>query len=290
MSHNAKYYRKKISSGTTEKCKKIDVLFKQQKLQNKQLECEQVECETSNSQKPGEQGEGDVESEVIQTNDSEKGETDTESEVESDDWIPTKKVKIDSRKRYNHEISFPWLYHSAAKEAYFCKYCEFRFGESKSGISSPFATGGVQSLGTHPTRKLERHQKSELHQHAQPVYMGSGTCKSADQNSSILQKLKQQNDAFKEEDKKRNLEYLGTHFKTAIYMLYKRWAITDNLSDMIEFLGNELNYKHVADHLVHHPTITYTTPSFVKEIVASLSFSIESELLESIREAGWYTY
>lgn len=60
--------------------------------------------ETSNSQKPGEQGEWDVESEVIQTNDSEKGETDTESEVESDDWIPTKKVKIDSRKRYNHEI------------------------------------------------------------------------------------------------------------------------------------------------------------------------------------------
>lgn len=70
---------------------KIDVLFKQQKLQNKQLECEQVECETSNSQKPREQGEVDVESEVIQTNDSEKGETDTESEVESDDWIPQRK-------------------------------------------------------------------------------------------------------------------------------------------------------------------------------------------------------
>lgn len=109
------------------------------------------------------------------------------------------------------------------------------------------------------------------------------------QNSSILQKLKQQNDAFKEEDKKRNLEYLGTLFKTAIYMLYKRWAITDNLSDMTELLGNELNYKHVADHLVHHPTITYTSPSSVQEIVASLSFSIESELLESIREAGWYS-
>lgn len=70
----------------------MDVLFKQQKLQNKQLECEQVECETSKSQKPGEQGEVDVESEVNQTNDSEKGETDTESELESDDWIPTKKV------------------------------------------------------------------------------------------------------------------------------------------------------------------------------------------------------
>lgn len=117
MSHNVKYYRKKISSATTEKCKKMDVLFKQQKLQNKQLECEQVECETSKSQKPGEQGEVDVESEVIQTNDSEKGETDTESELESDDWIPTKKVKIDIRKRSNHEIIFAWLYHSAAKES-----------------------------------------------------------------------------------------------------------------------------------------------------------------------------
>lgn len=52
-----------MTSATTEKCKKIDILFKQQKLQNEQLGCEQVECETSNSQKPSEV---DVESEVIQ--------------------------------------------------------------------------------------------------------------------------------------------------------------------------------------------------------------------------------
>lgn len=72
-------------------------------------------------------------------------------------------------------------------------------------------------------------------------------------------------------------------------MLYKRWAITDNLSNMIKFLESELNNKPVADHLVHHQAITYSSPSSVQEIVASLSFSVESELLKSIREAGWYS-
>jgi hypothetical protein len=31
----------------------------------------------------------------------------------------------------NHEVTFPWLYHSAAKNSYLSNYCEFRFGHFK---------------------------------------------------------------------------------------------------------------------------------------------------------------
>lgn len=73
-------------------------------------------------------------------------------------------------------------------------------------------------------------------------------------------------------------------------MFYKRWVIIDNLSDMIEFLGNEFNYKYVVDYLVYYLIIIYIILLFVKEIVVFFFFFIESEFLEFIREVGWYIY
>ncbi|XP_062569444.1 uncharacterized protein LOC134231500 [Saccostrea cucullata] len=301
MSHNAKYYRKKISTKTTDKCKKIDTLFKQQAAAQQLTEShselvvtdtQPTEQETTKQNESEEIQTDSVPSEEFEVNQIEANpESLAKSDTDTDDYEPPKKLKIqDSRKKsaISHELAFPWLYHSAAKEAYFCKYCEFRYGDCKSDstATSPFATGGVKSLGTHPTRKLEKHHKSEAHQQAETIYLGTGK---SDQSPSILQLLQQQNDALKEQDKKRNLEYLETLFKTTIFMLSKRWAITDNLKDMIKFLGDELKYKPVADYFDYHPTITYTSPSSVQDIVSSLSFSIESEILEAIRKAEWYS-
>lgn len=44
-----------------------------------------------------------------------------------------------------------------------------------------------------------------------------------------------------EEKKKRAAAYIETLIKTAYFMIRKRWALSDNLSEMIDFLGNDPN-------------------------------------------------
>lgn len=77
--------------------------------------------------------------------------------------------------------------------------------------------------------------------------------------------------------------------KTAYFMIKKRWALSDNLGEMIDFMGTELGMTQITDHLEINPNLKYTSHASVQEIVASISLTIEQETLEAVREATWYS-
>ena len=57
-----------------------------------------------------------------------------------------------------YEFKYNWIYFSSAKGGCVCKHCEFLDGSGKTNAcSSPFVMG-IQ-LGSHPTRKLEKHRE-----------------------------------------------------------------------------------------------------------------------------------
>ncbi|KAH3770268.1 hypothetical protein DPMN_171552 [Dreissena polymorpha] len=71
---------------------------------------------------------------------------------------PKKQVKINAKYEWNYD----WLYFSSSKNGFLCKYCEI-FGPKQvaRGVPSPFLTGTV--LGDHPVRKLTAHEETQLH-------------------------------------------------------------------------------------------------------------------------------
>lgn len=92
-----------------------------------------------------------------------------------------------------------------------------------------------------------------------------------------------------EEQKKRAAAYIETLIKTAYFMIRKRWALSDNLSEMIDFLGNDLRMSQITHHLEVNPSIKYTSHTSVQEIIASISLTLEKETLDALREATWFS-
>lgn len=67
----------------------------------------------------------------------------------TNDYLTTKK----------YETDFSWLYWNMTKNGYICKICELA---AEPGPSRKFIDKGVL-LGTHPSRKLEKHKQSKRH-------------------------------------------------------------------------------------------------------------------------------
>lgn len=71
----------------------------------------------------------------------------------------------------------------------------------------------------------------------------------------MYQLLMDQNMTQLEEKKKRAAAYIETLIKTAYLMIRKRWALSDNLSEMIDFLGNDLRMSQITHHLEVNPSL-----------------------------------
>ena len=192
-----------------------------------------------------------------------------------------------------YETRYKWLYYSAANFGYKCKYCEFAF-ENKSSIFGgeevPYVTVGLQ-LGSHPGRKLEKHDKASRHQNAYELYQGIKFPKSSQSVLlTMFQKAKTDSDAKRVEELRQNYDYMEALFKSANFMIRKRWAVSDNLQDLItNLLGNDLEYTVVSDHIKLQQNLTYTSPSSVSDIIESLAFAFEDEVLQSLRKATYFT-
>ncbi|KAJ8303650.1 hypothetical protein KUTeg_018760 [Tegillarca granosa] len=289
MSHNSFYYRRKIDKKTAESSFKIDKMFKNLKGSENVGEATTSTstdpipaCENETISTCHNQTESAVNPDQVSES-SDLHENDASCDSNSDSEPPSKVFAADSRlfSSHKHELTFPWLYFSGARGKYFCKYCEF-FSQSTSAVSeSPFATTGTV-LGTHPTRKLAKHNESSYHEKATFAYMSGGN------KNSVLSMLKANDDKMKSEKKIRNRQYIECLFKTAYFMLRKRWGISENLADMIQFLKDDLQYSPVVGYSEGKTNVHYMSKQSIQEIISSISFSLEDDILSSLRKAKWF--
>lgn len=79
-------------------------------------------------------------------------------------------------------------------------------------------------------------------------------------------------------------------FQSAFFMIRKNWALCENLDDLIvNLLGKDLQHQGITDYLNFNPNVRYTSPSSVQDIIDSLSFVIENDILSSLRNADCYS-
>jgi hypothetical protein len=179
-----------------------------------------------------------------------------------------------------YEKTFKWLYYSASKDGYCCKYCEFMYSSSLADETTAYISRGVK-IGTHPARRLKTHDQSEKHFKASESYLS----KSIKGTQKIFPLLAKQ----VESKKALNKTYLETLFRTSHFMLRKRWALTDNLEDFIKnFLASDIKNEMVKQYVNENRKLTYTSPSSIQDIVKSIAFAFEDEILKQIRDAKCY--
>ena len=98
-----------------------------------------------------------------------------------------KPVGLPYKIAFKYETVQEWLYFSAAKNGYCCKYCEL-FADISSQ-PSPFVTGTDLHVGDHPICKLGLHDVSQRHKNATAKYAAIlNASNTAD--SSLLKLLK----------------------------------------------------------------------------------------------------
>lgn len=92
-----------------------------------------------------------------------------------------------------------------------------------------------------------------------------------------------------EEKKKKTRAYIETLIKTAIFFIRKRWTISDNLDEVIQFLGTELGVTQISDYLSLNPTVKYTSHTSVLEIILAVSRTLEEETLNALKNDNWFS-
>ncbi|XP_053390185.1 uncharacterized protein LOC128553096 isoform X2 [Mercenaria mercenaria] len=293
MSHNQKHYRRKITSKASESCKKIDILFKQKSLEA--LENPSYPTTSTTTSQDSKESTEVVPSSSSHDSDKRKAvscepkscstSTDSDSDTESDIVRSKKRCVLvpDSRlfDTTRYENTYKWLYHSAAKEGYCCKYCEFMYSSTITDDTTAYISRGVH-LGTRPTRKLKTHDQSEKHLKATERYLSKSLSAGTQKISPMLEK---------QIDNKKilNKNYLETLFCTSYFMLRKRWALTDNLEDFMKnFLASDIQNEMVKQYVQENPKLTYTSPLSIQDIIKSIAFAFEDDTLKAIRDAKCY--
>ncbi len=184
--------------------------------------------------------------------------------------------KFDTTK---YEKAHPWLYYSASKMGYCCKYCEFYFRNPVT--DHPYVARGVH-LGKHPGRKMRLHENSDNHRKAADTYF-------APNKQSVLDMVKEHASETSCEKDLCASNYMKVLFKSAYFLTRKRWAVGENLEDFVKnFLGKDLEINAVVKYLELNPNIAYTSPLSVQEVLESLSFVFEDDILQDLRSAACY--
>lgn len=170
MTHNEKYYVKKITKRDAKGSLKISDIFNIGKNLSKQSSSNEIKDIVTDII-------NDIVDNVVPTSTTSPTQSTHDPEVEV---VPSKLKKlsespscsytlsstdvsvIDQRK-FNpakYESMYKWMYYSHSKGGYLCKFCELYVPSSL--CEKPFVSKGVQ-IGTHPTRQLETHQESAGH-------------------------------------------------------------------------------------------------------------------------------
>lgn len=297
MSHNSKYYTKRLKKEDTKKLPKITGFFSKA---STSTACEPENESPTQTGEEMEMGECRSETPILVT------ETETETIVSESPCQSREKVEAgdsqplsessseesdstssmpDQRKfrASNYENVFPWLYFSNCKEGFLCKYCELFASTDSNNIE--FQNIGVK-LGTHPTRKLKKHECSKRHIEAEKQYVKT---KATDQKKTtvydMLIKSKHESD---EQNIERNRSVIKKLFKIVYFILRKKWAQA-NFADFVKFVA-ELGVEDLAVHLENAPAkATYLSGTIVSEFIDIIGEYIERKLLDNLLNCNFYT-
>ncbi|CAG2224053.1 unnamed protein product [Mytilus edulis] len=288
MSHNSKYYTKKLKAADGSKCRKLEAFrFKKSFLlpSDETSEIPAVPSPPSVSEfQPCKDdnepiasvtdhvtNEIQIQSEAVSSesetcNDPDPCVTDNESQSSSSSCQVSDARKFSSLK---YENKYPWLYHSA--QGYLCKYCELFGGTCVN--AREFVNIAV-GLGTHPTRKLEKHQSSEKHIFSVERYAQFSA------KVNVLDEIKKHSESTKEA----NRSVLKKLFRCLYFMIRQKWAVTENFESFVRFIA-ELGVEDLQRHISNSEftKVTYMSSKIVTQMTTLLSDLIESSLLNSLR-------
>ena len=193
----------------------------------------------------------------------------------------SKPVGLPYRIAFKYETVHEWLYFSAAKNGYCCKYCEL-FADISSQ-PSPFVTG--TNLGDHPVRKLGLHDVSQRHKDATAKY--AAILNASNTAESSLLKLLKSTKSKEESEVERNRAYIGTLITSTLFIVRKRWAL-DSMNDFISIV-DELEWPSVTQYLTRNPANRYTSSTSVTDILDCINSYFESSLLEQVRKCDYFS-
>lgn len=107
--------------------------------------------------------------------------------------------------------------------------------------------------------------------------------------NSVLDLFKQQNENMTEEKKKKTRAYIDTFNQNSYFLIRKKWAIGDNMDEVIQILVTELGVKQISEYLSLYPTVKYTSHTSVQEIILAVSRTLEEETMDALKNAKWYS-
>lgn len=314
MSHNTKYYSKKIRKRDAIGSKTLTLLWSSTELKEcPETESAQENDETNISQcysKSSEESTRDVDTGSSVTSGdtcvsppSESVHSNVEPLTQSNSSpsknacaseIPLKKTPdrrlFDSLK---YESSYPWLYYNVAKAAYMCKYCELFPSITEKGISKWGEQGVV--FKDHISRQLEKHVKSEHHNKAenkyktaQSAYVQQSVKKSGRTSTTIYQQIKKQASNNSKDEKSKNREVLKKMFRTIYFICRQQWA-QRSYGELIKFIA-AMGVHDLQEHIETAPAYaTYLSDKTASELIDIIGNHLENKLLMSAREASFFT-
>lgn len=126
------------------------------------------------------------------------------------------------------------------------------FATEKDG-QTEYIDKGVQ-LGTHPTRKLEKHADSQKHKTAVSKY-SHFTC-----SVNVYKKLNQQAQSQVE----RNREVIKKLHRCLYFLIRQKWAASENFEPFVRFVA-ELGVEDLERHIEADKRVTYlSSKSFLR--------------------------
>ncbi|KAL5008565.1 hypothetical protein ScPMuIL_014146 [Solemya velum] len=288
MSHNSKYYNKRLNKKDARGLTRINDLW------NLKNSTQQTELLVEESPSPVQQADQssvgnelnndhDVDPQPIQSP-SKKIKispvvtvSTTVSLIESE----IEKIKTDTRKagvRLKYEVVYPWLYFSAGRGGYFCKFCEL-FGATKT----PFMEGGVKNFGTHPTRLLKGHEQSKGHKETMDRYTMSRI-----KNTNVFKQVCEHAAATNEDERMTTRGALKKIFECVNFMLLQKWAVSANAEKFVRFVSKlgvaELQkYLHDDQDSTLKREVTYLSPTSITQMVMCISDLVERNILSEMR-------
>ncbi|XP_053393086.1 uncharacterized protein LOC123538819 [Mercenaria mercenaria] len=169
--------------------------------------------------------------------------------------------------KYEH-LYKSWLYYSGVQNGYLCKTCELFDNHTEN---KAFVTRGVK-LGTHPTRQLELHQDSLQHKNANERLV------LARSNVNVYRQL-----LLKENDTRmKNREALKKIFLCIDFLIQRKLAYTENTKALVEFVAN-LGVRGLQEHLNSKISSKYLSTTCINEMLLCTSDLFERDLLEDLR-------
>lgn len=155
-----------------------------------------------------------------------------------------------------------------------CKYCELFLDSVTTDLEKPFIQKGA-SLGTHPTRVLEKHDGSKRHKFSVQRY----TCSRGNVNV-----YKQVQMAFSEQEYKRNRTVVKKIFQCVDFLVRQKWAVTENTEKLARFvtsMGDSVLKAHCDNTL---SKTSYLSSQSVTQMVQCISDFHERELLSQMKD------